>query len=143
VLADGTVVVASAEQNDDLFWAVRGGGGNLGVVTSFLFQAHPVATVCAGPMLWNLENAAVVMQWYREFITQAPEEMNGLLRDDDGTTGPAVPREVASPEDVRHRLVLSRVDGGGECHPGVHPQLPSAGVRICRRDAVSRAPGPV
>ena len=55
VLADGTFVVASAEENSDLFWAIRGGGGNFGVVTSFLFQAHPVHTVCAGPMLWELD----------------------------------------------------------------------------------------
>jgi FAD binding domain/Berberine and berberine like len=79
VLADGSFVVANAEENSDLFWAVRGGGGNFGIVTSFLFEAHPVHTVCAGPMLWNLEDAADVMKWYREFITQAPEEMNGFV----------------------------------------------------------------
>ena len=55
VLADGRFVVASATENSDLFWAIRGGGGNFGVVTSFLFQAHPVHTVCAGPMLWEME----------------------------------------------------------------------------------------
>src|SRR5579859_4081454 len=48
VLADGTFVVASADENSDLYWAIRGGGGNFGVVTSFLFQGHPVHTVCAG-----------------------------------------------------------------------------------------------
>jgi len=58
VLADGSFLVASAEENADLFWAVRGGGGNFGIVTSFLFEAHPVGTVSAGPMLWNLEDAA-------------------------------------------------------------------------------------
>ncbi|HTS25215.1 MAG TPA: FAD-dependent oxidoreductase [Bryobacteraceae bacterium] len=94
VLADGTVVVASAEQNDDLFWAVRGGGGNFGVVTSFLFQAHLVATVCAGPMLWNLEDAAVVMRWYREFITQAPEEMNGFFAMMTVPPGPPFPEKL-------------------------------------------------
>src|SRR4051794_38439258 len=62
-------LTASADENADLFWAVRGGGGNFGVVTSFQFQAHPVHTVCAGPMLWHLEDAADVMKWYREFIT--------------------------------------------------------------------------
>ncbi len=79
VLADGTLVVASADENSDLFWAIRGGGGNFGVVTSFLFQAHPVHTVCAGPMLWPLEDAADIMKWYREFIVQAPEEINGFF----------------------------------------------------------------
>src|SRR5262244_287704 len=79
VLADGSFVVASAEENPDLFWAIRGGGGNFGIVTSFLFEGQPMHTVCAGPMLGKLEDAADVMKWYREFITQAPEEMNGFV----------------------------------------------------------------
>src|SRR5438270_5610172 len=57
VLADGSFVKASADENSDLFWAIRGGGGNFGVVTSFLFQAYPVQMVCAGPMLWPMEQA--------------------------------------------------------------------------------------
>jgi FAD/FMN-containing dehydrogenase len=79
VLADGSSVVASAQENSDLFWALRGGGGNFGVVTSFLFQAHPVETVCAGPMLWELDQAADVMRWYRKFIVEAPEEITGFF----------------------------------------------------------------
>src|SRR3981081_1057733 len=79
VLADGRFVVASADENSDLFWAIRGGGGNFGVVTSFLFQAHPVHTVCAGPMLWELDEAADMMKWYREFIVAAPEDINGFF----------------------------------------------------------------
>jgi FAD/FMN-containing dehydrogenase len=79
VLSDGRFVVASADQNRDLFWAIRGGGGNFGVVTSFLFRAHPVHTVCAGPMFWEMEHAAELMKWYREFIVQAPDEMNGFF----------------------------------------------------------------
>ena len=94
VLADGSFVVASAEENPDLFWAVRGGGGNFGVVTSFLFEAHPVHTVCAGPMLWNLDDAADVMKWYREFITQAPEEMNGFFAFLTVPPGPPFPEEL-------------------------------------------------
>jgi hypothetical protein len=79
ILADGRFVTASADENTDLFWAIRGGGGNFGVVTSFLFQAHPVSTVCAGPMLWDLDQAAEIMKWYREFIAQAPLEINGFF----------------------------------------------------------------
>ncbi len=79
VLADGSFVVASAEENSDLFWAIRGGGGNFGIVTSFQYQAHPVKTVCAGPMLWELDQAPDVMKWYREFIVQAPDEINGFF----------------------------------------------------------------
>ncbi|ATB46612.1 FAD-binding oxidoreductase [Corallococcus macrosporus] len=79
VLADGRFVTANAEQHPDLFWAVRGGGGNFGVVTSFLFQAHPVDTILGGPTLWPLERAAEVMKWYREFIPAAPETLNGFF----------------------------------------------------------------
>ncbi|MBI2964779.1 MAG: FAD-binding oxidoreductase [Chloroflexi bacterium] len=79
VLADGRLVSASPKQNDDLFWAIRGGGGNFGVVTSFLFRTHPIQTVYAGPMLWPLEQATEVLQWYREFITKAPDDINGFF----------------------------------------------------------------
>jgi FAD/FMN-containing dehydrogenase len=79
ILADGRFVSASADENSDLYWAIRGGGGNFGVVTSFLFQAHPIHTVYAGPMLWPLERAAEIMRWYREFITTASEEINGFF----------------------------------------------------------------
>src|SRR5215470_2517714 len=94
VLADGSFVVASAEENPDLFWAIRGGGGNFGIVTSFLFQAHPVKMVCAGPMLWELDQAADVMKWYREFILQAPEEMNGFFAMMTVPPGPPFPEEL-------------------------------------------------
>jgi hypothetical protein len=94
VLANGSFVVASAEENPDLFWAVRGGGGNFGIVTSFLFEAHPVDTVCAGPMLWNMEDAADVMKWYRQFITRAPEEMNGFFAMMTVPPGPPFPEAL-------------------------------------------------
>ena len=79
VLADGSFVTASVAENTDLYWAIRGGGGNFGVVTSFLFQAHPIHTVYAGPMLWPLGRAAEIMRWYREFITTASEEISGFF----------------------------------------------------------------
>lgn len=94
VLADGTFVVASAEENSDLFWAIRGGGGNFGVVTSFLFNANPVHTVCAGPMLWPMNQAADILKWYREFIKQAPEEMNGFFAFMGVPPGPPFPEEL-------------------------------------------------
>jgi FAD/FMN-containing dehydrogenase len=77
VLADGSVVTASARENADLFWAIRGGGGNFGIVTSFLFQLHPVKEIIGGPTFWPLEQTPEVMRWYREFIGQAPRELNG------------------------------------------------------------------
>ncbi|HET6569247.1 MAG TPA: FAD-binding oxidoreductase, partial [Rhodothermales bacterium] len=79
VLADGSFVTASEEENEDLFWAVRGGGGNFGVVTSFLFRLHPVRNIVGGPVLWTLEQAPDVMRWYRDFIRNAPEELNGFF----------------------------------------------------------------
>src|SRR3954453_23451174 len=77
VLADGSFVKANAEENSDLFWAIRGGGGNFGVVTSFTFRLHPIDTVYAGPMLSELSDAAEVMKWYRHLIKTAPDDLNG------------------------------------------------------------------
>jgi FAD/FMN-containing dehydrogenase len=79
VLADGTLVTASEERNPDLFWALRGGGGNFGVVTSFLFRLHPVHTVVGGPTLWPLEMTPEVMRFYDRFVANAPEDLNGFF----------------------------------------------------------------
>ena len=79
VLADGRLVRASESEHEDLFWALRGGGGNFGVVTSLMFQARPLSTVVAGPMLWPLEQAAEALALYAEFLPAAPEELNGFF----------------------------------------------------------------
>jgi hypothetical protein len=79
VLADGTFVTVNAGQHADLFWAIRGGGGNFGVITSFKFQAHPVDTVFGGPTLWPIERTNEIMEWYHRFIHNAPEELNGFI----------------------------------------------------------------
>ncbi|PCJ94753.1 MAG: oxidoreductase [Flavobacteriaceae bacterium] len=79
VLADGSFVTVNANCNTDLFWAIRGGGGNFGVVTSFKFQAHPVKTVIGGPTLWPIEQTEAVMKWYHQFLLNAPEELNGFI----------------------------------------------------------------
>lgn len=79
VLADGRFVTASAQENADLFWALRGGGGNFGVVTSFLFRAHPVSSVYAGPIFWEISHARQIMHSYREFIREAPEHLCPFL----------------------------------------------------------------
>ena len=79
VLADGSKVTASADENADLFWALRGGGGNFGVVTEFRYRLHPVSTVIAGPTFWSLADTTAVMQRYREFIPQAPRDLNGFF----------------------------------------------------------------
>jgi FAD/FMN-containing dehydrogenase len=79
VLADGQLVTASAAKNEDLFWALRGGGGNFGVVTSFLYRAHPVSTVYGGPIFWELKDASRVMKWYRDFLPQAPVDLSPFV----------------------------------------------------------------
>lgn len=94
VLADGTPVVASADENPDLFWAIRGGGGNFGIVTSFLFQAHPVSMVCGGPMLWEMSDAAAMMDFYQEFIRKAPRELGGFFAFMTTPPGPPFPEPL-------------------------------------------------
>jgi len=79
VLADGSFVTANKEKNPDLLWALRGGGGNFGVVTSFLFQLHPVSMVFAGPIAWDQRHARAIMQRYRDFLPGAPEELGAFL----------------------------------------------------------------
>ncbi len=79
VLADGRFVTASADENADLFWAVRGGGGNFGIVTSFLFRGQPVHTVYGGPMMWPMEQAAEVFKLWQDLILSAPDEHNGFF----------------------------------------------------------------
>jgi FAD/FMN-containing dehydrogenase len=79
VLADGRVVTTSADENADLFWALRGGGGNFGVVTSFLFKLNPVSMVYGGPIFYPLEAAPTVMKRWRDFIKSASPDINGWI----------------------------------------------------------------
>ena len=74
VLADGRFVTTSESENPDLFWALRGGGGNFGVVTSFLFRTNPLGMLYAGPIIFDLADAAPVMRWYRQFQANSPDE---------------------------------------------------------------------
>ena len=94
VLADGSFVTANSKEHSDLFWAVRGGGGNFGVVTSFLFKAHAIHTDYAGPMLWYLEDAAEMMRWYRSFISKAPSTLSGFFAFLTVPPGPPFPEHL-------------------------------------------------
>jgi len=94
VLADGSFVTVSAEENPDLFWAIRGGGGNFGVVTEFRFQLHPVHTIVGGPTLWHQEQTTEVMQWFRDFMQEAPEDLYGFLAILMVPPGPPFPEEL-------------------------------------------------
>ena len=94
VLADGSFVTASADSHPDLFWALRGGGGNFGVVTSFQFRCHDVGMVVAGPILYDIADSADVMRWYREIQPGLPEELSGWLGLITIPPGPPFPEEL-------------------------------------------------
>ncbi|SNC75963.1 FAD/FMN-containing dehydrogenase [Hymenobacter gelipurpurascens] len=94
VLADGRFVKASATQNPDLFWALRGGGGNFGVVTSFLFRVHAANMVQGGPMLWPLEEAGNLLRWFENFMRTAPENISGFFAFLTVPPGPPFPEHL-------------------------------------------------
>jgi FAD/FMN-containing dehydrogenase len=94
VLADGSFVTASEKKNPDLFWGLRGGGGNFGVVTSFEFKAHPVSEVMAGPILWPLEKSREALRLYRDFMDKAPEDFNAFFAFLIVPPGPPFPKEL-------------------------------------------------
>jgi FAD/FMN-containing dehydrogenase len=94
VLADGDVVRANASQNEDLFWALRGGGGNFGIVTEFTFRLHPVGTVIAGPTFWDVSQGAEILTAYRDFMRTAPRELNGFFLFASVPPGPPFPEEL-------------------------------------------------
>ena len=79
VTADGRFLTASAEENEDLFWGVRGGGGNFGVVTSFEYKLHPVSMVLGGPVLYPIEQVREVLRFYRDYIATAPEDVSAFF----------------------------------------------------------------
>ncbi|MFR9755554.1 FAD-binding oxidoreductase [Streptomyces sp. TR06-5] len=94
VLADGSFVTASATEHPDLFWALRGGGGNFGVVTAFTFRLHPVDTVGVAITLWPVDRTPDVVSWYREFLPQAPEDVYGFFAELVVPPGPPFPEEL-------------------------------------------------
>jgi FAD/FMN-containing dehydrogenase len=108
VLASGETVTAGATENPDLFWAIRGGGGNFGVVTSFLFGLHEVGTIVGGPTFWAIEDSAEVLRAYRDFLPAAPRELNGFFAFASVPPAPPFPEE----------LHLRKVCGVVWCHTG-------------------------
>jgi hypothetical protein len=100
VLADGSLAHASADENPDLYWALRGGGGNFGVVTAFHFRTHRLdAAVMAGPTFWPIEQLPEVMRFYREFLPAAPSKLNGFF------TAMTVPPVELFPSELHMRKV--------------------------------------
>jgi FAD/FMN-containing dehydrogenase len=96
VLADGSFVRASADENPDLFWAVRGGGGNFGIVTAFEFEAHPVSTVIGGPTLWHLDRTEEVLSFFEQTMAsdETPDELGGFFAFVTVPPGPPFPEEL-------------------------------------------------
>jgi FAD/FMN-containing dehydrogenase len=94
VLADGTQVSANSDENPELFWALRGGGGNFGVVTEFTFQAHPVSDVVGGPTFWPLEQTDAVLAAYREYLPTLPRNATGFFCFHTVPPGPPFPEEI-------------------------------------------------
>ena len=94
VLANGEAVRASGDENPDLYWAIRGGGGNFGVVTSFLFRLHEVGMIFGGPTFWPVEAGAEVLTAYREFLPAAPRDLNGFFAFHTVPPGPPFPEEI-------------------------------------------------
>jgi hypothetical protein len=116
VLADGSRARASAKENPDLFWAIRGGGGNFGVVTAFTFRLHPVSTVIAGPTFWPIDQAAEVLRTYREFLPAADRDLNGFF------LFTSVPPVAPFPEELHGRQVCGIV----WCHLGSEERAAAA-----------------
>lgn len=133
VLADGSFVTANAKENADLFWAVRGGGGNFGVVTSFEYRLHPVSTVIAGPTLWPMERAAEVFKWYRDFIGKAPTELGGFFAFLTVPPGPPFPEE----------LHLKKMCGVVWCYSGDPAQADEAFAPVRAMDPALYGVGPM
>jgi FAD/FMN-containing dehydrogenase len=109
VTADGELLRTSKDEHPDLFWALRGGGGNFGVVTSFEFRLHTIGpTVLAGPIFWDATNVREVLRFYRDFIRDAPDELGTVVR-----FGTAPPLPVI-PEGLHWRPVVMV----GTCYAG-------------------------
>ncbi|HTS57019.1 MAG TPA: FAD-binding oxidoreductase [Terriglobales bacterium] len=138
VLADGRFVTANTKENADLFWAVRGGGGNFGVVTSFEFRMHAVSTVQFGPTFWPLEQAAEVLKVYRKFILTAPEEVDGFF------AFLVIPPAPMFPEHLHMKAVCGIVwCGTGTAAETDKATSPMRSVGKPLLDAIGPAPFPV
>jgi FAD/FMN-containing dehydrogenase len=94
VLADGSFVTANATEHPDLFWALRGGGGNFGVVTSFTYRLRPVHTVGVAITVWPIDRTREVLAWYRDYLPHAPEEVYGFFAVLVAPPGPPFPQEI-------------------------------------------------
>ena len=144
VTAEGEFVKASETENPDLFWGLRGGGGNFGIVTEFEFRLHPVGPiVLAGPIFWPMEKAPDLLRFYRDWIAEAPDELMTIVVQRKApplpVRAPGAPREAGR----ERRLLLRgpRRGGGGGCATAQGVRL--AGARSVRAQALRRSSGDV
>ncbi|MEX0660639.1 MAG: FAD-binding oxidoreductase [Balneolaceae bacterium] len=94
VLANGKLIHTSKEEHPDLFWALRGGGGNFGVVTSFEYRLHPVKNVIAGPMFWPIDQLETTMKWYRNWLAEMPDDVYAFYLVAEVAAGDPFPEEI-------------------------------------------------
>lgn len=94
VLHDGTLVHANKNENSDLFWALRGGGGNFGVVTSFEYQLHPVKNIIGGPMFWPIDQLKTTMKWYNNWLPKMPDDVYAFYLTAEVPPGDPFPEEI-------------------------------------------------
>lgn len=94
VLADGKLVQTKKEENPDLFWALCGGGGNFGIVTSFEYRLHPVKNVVAGPMFWPIEKLNTTLKWYRDWLPKMPDDVYAFYLTAEVPAGDPFPKEI-------------------------------------------------
>ena len=144
VTAEGELVRASEDENADLFWGVRGGGGNFGIVTEFEFRLNPLGPiVLAGPIFWPMEESPKVLRFYRDWIADAPDELMTIVIHRKAPPLPFVPRRAARQAGGRRRLLLRGPGRGGREGRPAAEGVRLAGARPVRAEAVPRAPGDV
>ena len=132
-------LTASEAENEDLFWALRGGGGNFGVVTSFEFRLHPVTDIYGGPMFFETEDAGDVLRAYREFIADAPEELGGFPAWQIAPPLPFIPEERHGRRCMAFVACWAGPVERGRGHPQADARRGSGRGRARRPDAVSGA----
>jgi len=138
VTADGQVVSASEKEHEDLFWALRGGGGNFGVVTTFEYRLHPVSEVYGGPIAYPVDRADEVLRFYREYIDEAPEELGGFVGFHLAPPLPFLPEEWHF-KNVSRGAVLGRAPRPRREDDQAVPRRRRTRRFLCRADALSGA----
>ncbi len=137
VTADGQLLVASSKENEDLFWALRGGGGNFGVVTSFEYQLHPVKDIFAGLFFYPIERTRDVLEFYREYIADGAGADGCVPRVPNRTTAAVHPGEGARQDVHRDGFGLGRRPRPGREAARADPQCCAEGRGDDLPDAVS------